>query len=76
MGTIGCLGEEKVEVKGALRQAQGDKGEGKGLAEAINFFVNMGQAELEEWSVAAALYARQATDIEKIRREYRVLFGV
>lgn len=44
------------------------------LAEAIEVFTGMDQAELETWSVNAYDYSERAVDVEKIRAEYEGMF--
>jgi glycosyltransferase involved in cell wall biosynthesis len=50
-------------------------GSGGGLAEAIDFFTNMDQAELETWSRESFNYSERAVDVEKIREEYGAMFS-
>lgn len=44
------------------------------LSRAINFFAEMDQEEMEEWSRAASRYADSAMDFEKIREAHHVMF--
>ena len=46
------------------------------MAEAIGFFLNMSSETLVEWSHAAHEYALKAVDIEKIKGQYKRMFGV
>jgi glycosyltransferase involved in cell wall biosynthesis len=46
------------------------------LAGAIDHFVKMNQGEINEWGDGANVYAGKATDIEKIKEQYRQMFGV
>lgn len=47
----------------------------KELKDAILFFAQMTQQELEEWSRGSRHYAEKAVDVEKIRGEYKEMFG-
>jgi glycosyltransferase involved in cell wall biosynthesis len=46
------------------------------IHKAIQFFVDMDQKELEEWSRSALLYSERMVDVEKVRREYEEMFGL
>ncbi len=67
-------GEVKVEPACPVGRVE-DFETGGGLAEAISFFLNMPQEELDEWSKGAGAYVNKAIDMEEIKQEYRVLFG-
>ena len=47
-----------------------------GLAKAIGFFVNMPEDELHEWSKASVEYANKVTDLNRIKQQYKILFGL
>jgi glycosyltransferase involved in cell wall biosynthesis len=46
------------------------------LINAVDFFTSMDLEEMEKWSRGAVDYAEKAVDLEKIKREYREMFGV
>jgi len=46
------------------------------LAEAISFFVNLPQVELDEWSRGAVAYVNKVTDLNSIKQQYKTLFGL
>lgn len=46
------------------------------MTEAIEFFVGMDEAELEEWQRGAVEYAERGVDVEKIGGEYGRMFDV
>ena len=53
-----------------------DVGDISQLVDAIDRFVQMDQAEMEEWSREANTYAVNAVDVEAIKEQYRKLFGL
>jgi glycosyltransferase involved in cell wall biosynthesis len=46
------------------------------MTEAIEFFAAMDEVVLCEWHRCAVGYAEKAVDVEKVREEYRRMFGV
>ena len=46
-----------------------------GLEDAIHFFAQMNEEEMQKWSKGAAAYAESKVDEEEIRREYGRMFG-
>jgi glycosyltransferase involved in cell wall biosynthesis len=46
------------------------------LTEAIDYFALMNEEEFCQWQEGALRYAENAVDVEKIRKEYEVMFGM
>jgi glycosyltransferase involved in cell wall biosynthesis len=46
-----------------------------GLENAIHFFAQMGEEEMQKWSRGAAAYAEKKVDAEEIRKEYGRMFS-
>ena len=70
------LKEAKAGINVEMSVGSGQLEVGNGLAEAIVFFVNMPQVELDEWSKASVAYASKVTDLNSIKLQYKILFGL
>lgn len=46
------------------------------LIDAMNFFVGLDEVQMKSWSESAHEYAEKALDIETVKREYAIMFGV
>ncbi len=46
-----------------------------GLENAIHFFAQMDNEEMQKWSSGAAAYAERKVDVEEIREAYGRMFG-
>ena len=47
----------------------------KAMVDAIQYFMEMDQDVLQQWGVGARQYALHAVDMEKIRKQYELLFS-
>jgi glycosyltransferase involved in cell wall biosynthesis len=64
--------------KGLLESAAGlnvSVNDTAGLENAIHFFAQMDNEEMNKWSRGAAAYAERKVDVEEIREEYGRMFG-